>query len=235
MKTLVMLPTYNERENIEEIIGAVLKQNANLEVLVVDDSSPDGTGEIADRMADKNSRIHVLHRKARGRGEAGRVGFRWAIENDYDLLVEMDADFSHDPKAIKSFLEEIEDCDVVVGSRYVPGGGTPGWSPLRKLISRVANAYARTLLGLSLRDCTGGYRMFRVRVLEQLDLDNYMTDKNIYDGPETLLRLSRMGCSIKEVPITYRQRTAGKSKITAGKIVRNVINNVRLMVKVGRA
>ena len=235
MKTVVMLPTYNERENIRGIIEAVIEQDPSLDVLVVDDSSPDGTGDIADEIGETEPRVHVIHRRERGRGTAGLTGFKWAIKHDYDNLVEIDADFSHDPKVIKEFLKEIRDCDVVVGSRYVRGGGTEGWSPTRKIISQVANAYARTVLGLELGDCTGGYKMFKVDVLRALDLDDYQSDKRIYDGPETLLRIARKGFKVKEIPITYRERAAGKSKITLNKILRNIINHVKLRVKLGGA
>ncbi|MBD3389036.1 MAG: glycosyltransferase [Candidatus Altiarchaeales archaeon] len=235
MNTIVMLPTYNERENIRGIIEAVLEQDPSLEVLVVDDSSPDGTGEIVDRMASEDPRVHIIHRKERGRGTAGLRGFKWAVEKGYDYLVEMDSDFSHDPEVIKEFLKEIVDCDVVVGSRYVEGGGAEGWSPIRKLISGVANAYARALLGLKLRDCTGGFKMFRVEVLKSLDLEGYRSDRNIYDGPETLLRIARKGFRMKEIPITFRERAAGKSKITFNKILRNILNHLNLRLKVGGA
>jgi dolichol-phosphate mannosyltransferase len=231
MKTVVMLPTYNERENIKNIIEAVLRQDSTLDVLIVDDSSPDGTGRIADEMAGKDERIHVLHRTERGRGTAGLAGFKWAIRNGYDYLVEMDADFSHDPKVISDFKREIEGYDVVIGSRYVPGGASQGWSLKRRIISRVANAYARALLGLNINDCTGGYKMFSVSALAQLDLDHYLSDKSIYDGPETLLRLTRKGFKIKEIPITFRERAAGKSKISAEKIMRNIINHINLRIK----
>jgi dolichol-phosphate mannosyltransferase len=235
MKTVVMLPTYNERENIRGIIEAVLKVDASLEVLVVDDSSPDGTADLAEEIGKSSGRVHVLRRKERGRGTAGFAGFRWAVENGYDFLVEMDADFSHDPAVIKDFMRIIKDCDVVVGSRYVPGGGTPGWSMARRIISWVANAYVRTILGLKLRDCTGGYKMFRVSVLKELDLNNYYSDRNIYDGPETLLRLSRNGVRFREIPITFRERAAGKSKLNANKIIRNMLNHINLRLKVGGA
>ncbi len=228
-----MLPTYNERENIVDIIGALVEQDPGLDVLVVDDDSPDGTGKVVDELAAKDGRVHILHRKERGRGKAGRAGFKWAVERGYDALVEMDADFSHDPADIKRLLSELHGCDVVVGSRYVEGGGTPGWSPMRKLISRAANAYARLVLGLPYRDCTGGYKAFKTEVLRQLDLDGYVTDRRIYDGPETLLRVARKGFRVKEVPILFRQRKAGASKITLNKILRNIINNIMLRAKIG--
>jgi dolichol-phosphate mannosyltransferase len=235
MKTVVMLPTYNERENIRGIIEAILKVDPSLEVLVVDDSSPDGTGDIAEELAKDTGRVRVLHRKERGRGTAGFAGFRWAVENGFDCLVEMDADFSHDPAVIRDFMREIADCDVVVGSRYVPGGATEGWSLTRRIISGAANAYVRWVLGLRLRDCTGGFKMFRVAALRELDLSHYYSDRNIYDGPETLLRLTKKGFRMKEVPIIFRERRAGKSKLDAVKIIRNMLNHINLRLKLGGA
>jgi dolichol-phosphate mannosyltransferase len=235
MKTVVMLPTYNERENIRDIIEAVLKVESSLEVLVVDDSSPDGTGDIADEMGKTTGRVHVLHRKERGRGTAGFAGFRWAAENGFDCLVEMDADYSHDPATIRKFMSEIANYDVVVGSRYVPGGEIEGWSLTRRIISGTANAYVRWMLGLRLRDCTGGFKMFRVAALKDLDLDHYYSDRNIYDGPETLLRLTKKGFRMKEVPIVFRERRAGKSKLDALKIIRNMLNHINLRLKLGGA
>jgi len=233
MKTIVMLPTYNERENIKAIIPEILRQDPTLHVLVVDDSSPDGTGVIADEMAKSEHRIHVVHRNERGRGTAGLTGFRWAIENGYDYLIEMDADFSHNPASIPDFLREIKDYDVVVGSRYVKGGGAEGWSAMRRIISSVANAQIKLILGLKINDCTGGYKIFRVSVLQALDLDHYISDRNIYDGPETLLRIVKGGFRVKEYPIVFRERAAGKSKLSANKIIRNIINHIRLRVKLG--
>ncbi|MFH1054566.1 MAG: polyprenol monophosphomannose synthase [Candidatus Altiarchaeota archaeon] len=233
MKTVVMLPTYNERENVRTIIPEILKQDKGIEILVVDDSSPDGTGEIVDELARGNGRIHIIHRRERGRGTAGLAGFKWAIENGYEALIEMDADFSHDPKVIPQFLKEIMEYDVVIGSRYVPGGACEGWSLTRRIISSVANAYVRAILGLKIMDCTGGYKIFRTDVLRSLDLDNYVSDKRIYDGPETLLRISKKGFRVGEIPIKFRERAAGKSKLDANKILRNLINNLRLKVKLG--
>jgi dolichol-phosphate mannosyltransferase len=235
MKCVVMLPTYNERENIKGIAEAVLAVDPSLEVLVVDDSSPDGTAAVADKLGKATGRVHVLRRTERGRGTAGIAGFKWAIEKGYDLLVEMDTDFSHDPKVIADFLREIRDCDVVIGSRYVPGGGSEGWSLARRIISSTANGCIRAILGLRLRDCTGGFKIFRVSVLKKLDLDHYVSDRNIYDGPETLLRISKAGFKVKEIPITFRERAAGKSKLDALKIIRNMINHFNLRMKLGGA
>jgi dolichol-phosphate mannosyltransferase len=157
------------------------------------------------------------------------------VDNGYDFLVEMDADFSHDPTSIRDFMREISDCDVVVGSRYVKGGGADGWSLTRRVISAGANAYVRLVLGLSLRDCTGGFKIFRVGALKGLDLDHYYSDPNIYDGPETLLRLTKAGARIKEIPIRFRERAAGKSKLDANKIIRNMLNHLNLRMKLGGA
>jgi dolichol-phosphate mannosyltransferase len=233
MKTLVMLPTYNEAENLPKIIPEILRQSDSIEVLVVDDSSPDGTGRLADSISLKNPRVHVLHRLERGRGTAGIAGFKWAIENQYDNVIEMDCDFSHNPTDIPRLLEKNTEYDVVIGSRYIQGGGTIGWSPLRKLISRIANAQIRFILGLPMKDCTGGYKIFKTGVLAGLDLDHYVSDKNIYDGPETLMRIAKKGHSFVEIPIVFRERAAGQSKITLNKILRNIINHIRLRVKLG--
>jgi dolichol-phosphate mannosyltransferase len=158
MKTLVIIPTYNERENIERIVPQVLEQDPSIHVLIVDDGSPDGTGEMADQMAQGNDRIHVLHRQVKGGlGTAYIAGFKYALEKSYDLILEMDCDFSHDPKSLPKFLEAIQDADLILGSRYISGVNVINWPMSRLLLSYYANVYSRWVTGLPLRDATGGF------------------------------------------------------------------------------
>ena len=169
IRSLIIVPTYNEAENLELLISAIQALNAGLEILVVDDNSPDGTGEIADRLCQELPGIHVLHRAGKmGLGTAYVEGFEWAIEQNYDCVFEMDCDFSHDPKYLPTFLTEIASADLVIGSRYIKGGGTPNWGILRKLISWGGNAFARMMLGIKVHDCTGGFRCYRREILEKV-------------------------------------------------------------------
>lgn len=229
-----MLPTFNERDNIKSIIETILLTDPSIEILVVDDQSPDGTGDMVDVMSRDQPRLHLLSRKERGRGTAGRAGFKWAVDHGYDYLIEMDADFSHDPAYIPDLLARAQEFDIVIGSRYIEGGGVPGWSKKRKVISQVANVFIRVVMGLSMADCTGGYKLFHVDALKKLDLDNYISDSCLYDGPETLLRVTLLGATWVEVPIVFRERKAGASKFTFEKIIRNFINNIKLRYYLGR-
>ncbi|HYG66393.1 MAG TPA: polyprenol monophosphomannose synthase, partial [Anaeromyxobacteraceae bacterium] len=167
---LVCLPTYDERENLEPITAAILAAVPQLEILVIDDGSPDGTGELADAIAARDARVHVLHRAGKeGLGKAYLAGFAWALTRGYELVLEMDADFSHDPKHLPALLEKAREADLVLGSRYVTGGGTVNWGLGRRLLSRGGSLYARTLLGVDVRDLTGGFKCFRRAVLEGID------------------------------------------------------------------
>ena len=217
-RSLVVLPTYDEAENVLPLSQAVLDSAPGLEVLVVDDNSPDGTGDrVAERMRDE-PRLHLLRREAKlGLGTAYLAGFRYALERDYDQVFTMDADFSHPPRYIPQMLEAMEHHDVVIGSRYVPGGGVENWPLSRRLLSKFANFYARTLLGIDVRDCTAGYRGYRREVLETVD--PFKIRSSGYSFLEEMAwRVSRYGFSIGELPIVFEQRNAGISKIESSEI-----------------
>jgi len=222
MKTLVIIPTYNERENIERIVPQVLEKDPSIHVLIVDDSSPDGTGEIADRMAKENDRILVLHRKNKsGLGTAYITGFKFALEKSYDLIFEMDCDFSHDPEYIPHFLEAIKDADLILGSRYISGVNVINWPMSRLLLSYYANVYSRWVTGLPLKDATGGFKCFRREVLEAIDLDGVKSNGYSFQI-EMSFRAWKKGFRIKEIPIVFEDRKAGQSKMSK-KIVREAI------------
>jgi dolichol-phosphate mannosyltransferase len=212
----VVLPTYNERENIEPIVTAILSQAADFEVLVVDDNSPDGTGEIVDRLAEAHpQRIHVMHRAGkRGLGTAYIEGFGWALARDYDYVFEMDADFSHDPVDLLRLRNPLVNgrADASVGSRWVPGGGTRNWSFLRTFISRGGSVYARLILGVPVRDLTSGFKCFSRRVLERLDLETVGSNGYAFQV-EMNFRCHRHGFRVAEVPIMFVDRRVGKSKM----------------------
>ncbi|MEK6737471.1 MAG: polyprenol monophosphomannose synthase [Planctomycetota bacterium] len=211
MKILVVIPTYNEKENIQELAEKIL--NLNLSVLIVDDNSPDGTGEIAEELAREYSLVKVVHRSGKpSEGLSRRDGYRYAIMNNYDYIIEMDADFSHNPEEIPKFLEQIRDWDVVIGSRFINGSKQVGRSIFRRFGSRFANFYIRKMLKIeNIRDCGSGYRCYRRSVLEKVDLS-----EGSFTGPasliKTLFRCYQSGFKIKEIPITYRERQFGKSK-----------------------
>lgn len=236
MKTLVIIPTYNESENIERIVPEILDKDQSIDVLIVDDSSPDGTGELADKMAEKNSKIFVIHReKKSGLGTAYKAGFRYAIENGYDYIFEMDADFSHDPKCIPSFLEAIKEADLVLGSRYISGVNVINWPMSRLLLSYYANVYTRWVTGLPVKDATGGFKCFRRKVLESVDLDKVKSEGYSFQI-EVSLRAWKKGFKIKEIPIVFEDRREGRSKMSK-KIVREAVWMVwklRLLSILGR-
>ena len=221
-RALVVFPTYNERENIDKIVHAVLPLDPRIHVLIVDDNSPDGTGEIADRLAGQESKVQVLHReKKEGLGRAYLAGFRWAIEQKFDYIFEMDADFSHGPEYIKDFLREIKSHDLVIGSRYISGVNVINWPMSRLLLSYFANVYTRVITGLPLRDATGGFKCFRREVLESIDLDA-VTSSGYSFQIEMSMRVWKKGFRIKEIPIIFVDRTAGESKMSK-KIMREAI------------
>jgi len=211
-RACVVLPTYNERENVPQIVPAILAASAALDVLVVDDNSPDGTGALADEIARRDSRVRVLHRpRKEGLGRAYLAGFAEALRAGYGRIVEMDADFSHDPGRLPVLLGT--DADLVLGSRYVPGGGTVNWGPGRRLLSRGGSFYARTILGLPIRDLTGGFKCFRRKVLEGLDLASVRSSGYAFQI-ELTYRAIRRGFKVVEVPITFVDRRVGKSKMS---------------------
>jgi dolichol-phosphate mannosyltransferase len=213
-EALVCLPTYDEAENVEPICRAILAASPALDVLVIDDNSPDGTGAIADRLAAEEPRIQVLHRAGKeGLGKAYLAGFAWALERGYRLILEMDADFSHDPRHLPAMLAAARDADLVLGSRYVPGGGTVNWGLGRKLLSRGGSLYARTILGLSVRDLTGGFKCFRREVLEAIDLGSVSCTGYAFQI-ELTYRSIRRGFRVVEVPIVFADRQVGQSKMS---------------------
>ena len=224
-RALVVVPTYNERVNLPLIVPLVLQQDARIEVLVVDDNSPDGTGQLADEMAANNRRIHVLHRPGKaGLGKAYLAGFRWALECDYDFIFEMDADFSHDPKFLPEFLQAIETADLVIGSRYRAGVNVINWPISRLLLSLGANEYARRVTGLPLTDSTGGFKCFRRRVLEAIDFEKVKSNGYSFQI-EMSFRAWKQGFRLVEIPIVFTDRVEGQSKMDK-RIVREAIRMV---------
>jgi dolichol-phosphate mannosyltransferase len=222
-RALVIIPTYNELNNLQLIVPQVLEQDARLEILVVDDDSPDGTGRVADEIAAGNPRVHVLHRPGKlGLGTAYLAGFRWALERDYAFVFEMDADFSHDPRHLPQFLAAIEDADLVLGSRYLGGRVTVvNWPMPRLLLSYFANIYARVVTGVHLCDATGGFKCFRRRVLEGIDLGAVRSNGYAFQI-EMSTRAARRGFRIVEIPIVFVDRTDGVSKMSK-RIVREAV------------
>ncbi|MCX6830675.1 MAG: polyprenol monophosphomannose synthase [candidate division Zixibacteria bacterium] len=213
-RALVLLPTYNEKDNIEKISRQVIAIDPRIEVLIVDDNSPDGTGQIADRLAAENPRIKVLHRTGKqGLGRAYIAGFHYGIEKKYDYIFEMDADFSHQPKYLADHLKNIETCDISLGSRYIKGGGIENWPKMRWAISYYANVYSRVVTGLPVRDATGGFKCFRRRVLESLDLDSIRSNGYSFQI-EVSFRAWLHGFKIQETPIVFVEREAGHSKFS---------------------
>jgi dolichol-phosphate mannosyltransferase len=214
----LVLPTYNEAENVERIVRAALPQlasaTADHHILIVDDGSPDGTGEIADRLAAELEPVEVLHRTAKeGLGRAYLAGFERALESGADLVLEMDADFSHDPRDLPRLIAAASDADLVLGSRYIPGGGVTDWGFFRQMLSRGGSWYARVVLGVSVRDLTGGFKCFRRETLEGIDYRNTLADGYGFQI-ELTYRAIRAGYRVKEVPIVFRDRQEGTSKMS---------------------
>ena len=215
----LILPTYNEAVNVEPFVRAVLPELAEAapehRILIVDDNSPDGTGRIADRLASELDAVEVLHREEKkGLGVAYLAGFRRALDAGADLILEMDSDFSHSPADIPRLLEAAESADLVLGSRYVPGGGVTDWGLLRRALSRGGSLYARFVLRVKVRDLTGGFKCFRREVLEGLDLDSIHAEGYGFQI-ELTYRALRAGFRVAEIPIVFRERQAGQSKMTA--------------------
>jgi dolichol-phosphate mannosyltransferase len=222
LRVLVVVPTYNEKDNLERVVSRLRAAVPTADVLVVDDGSPDGTGDLADRLAAADPQVAVLHRAAKqGLGAAYVAGFRWGIERSYDVLVEMDADGSHQPEQLPSLLAATEAADLVLGSRWVPGGRVVNWPASRQLLSRGGNTYVRLMLGFPLRDATGGFRAFRRPTLEKLGLDD-VTSAGYCFQVDLAWRAVRRGFTVVEVPIEFVERTAGSSKMS-GAIVREAL------------
>ncbi len=214
MKTLIIIPTYNEYENLSLLLHGIFTHAPDTDVLIVDDNSPDGTGELADKTATSNARVHVLHRPGKlGLGTAYIAGFKYAIQHGYDAAFEMDADFSHDPRYLPNFLKAIEQADLVIGSRYITGGSTPNWSLLRRLISGSGNVFARLLLQIPVHDCTGGFRCYRCKVLQSISLDDIQSRGYAFQI-ELTYRVLKQNFKIAEIPITFIDRRLGTSKMS---------------------
>ncbi|HWZ59838.1 MAG TPA: polyprenol monophosphomannose synthase [Gemmatimonadaceae bacterium] len=222
-RALVIVPTYNERDNIERLIASTLVQDSRLDVLVVDDGSPDGTGELVDAIAARNPRVHALHRPSKmGLGTAYAAGFAWALERDYTIVFEMDADFSHDPGHLPQFLKAIEEADLVLGSRYNKGRVTVvNWPMSRLILSYAANIYARIVTGMPFDDLTGGFKAFRRSVLEAVDLEAIRSNGYAFQI-EMNFRAWKRKFRIAEIPITFVDRTEGVSKMSP-RIVREAV------------
>jgi len=210
----VVIPTYNELANLEDIAARVRTAVPAADILVVDDNSPDGTGDLADKLAADDDHLHVLHRAGKsGLGAAYVAGFGWGLDRGYGTLVEMDADGSHDPADLPRLLAALEDADLVVGSRWVPGGVVLNWPRSREVLSRAGNAYTRLMLGIKVHDATGGYRAYRAAALRALDLPQVQSQGYCFQIDLTL-RTVRAGLAVREVPITFTERTRGASKMS---------------------
>ncbi len=213
MKCLVIIPTYNEKDNIPVIAQQVLARDPSIELLVIDDNSPDGTGRILDGMAAGDRRIHVIHRPGKmGLGTAYVTGFKWALAHDYGYVCEMDADFSHPPATLDVFLERIRDCDLVIGSRYVSGINVVNWPLKRLLLSYFANIYARVVTGVPVRDLTAGFKCYRRAVLEAINLDRIKSNGYAFQI-EMHFNAFYKGFKVEEVPIIFEERRMGQSKM----------------------
>ena len=242
MKTIVMIPTYNEKDNISPLLKQILELDKGIEALVVDDNSPDGTWEIVQDLSEKEKRVHLLHRKKRrGRGTAGIDGLRYALEKGADYIIEMDADFSHNPKYIPEILKAMEKYDVAIGSRFINGGKDKDRGFLRRLITKLAGMYVRMLLGVKIKDVSSGFRCFRREALEKIDLDDMASG-----GPsivlELLYKITLNGFNIKEVPIVFEDRRQGKTKLDWITLLETMVMVLRLrkmkkdgLMKIGTA
>jgi dolichol-phosphate mannosyltransferase len=229
---MVMIPTYNEQENIERLVHQILGLPLNIQIVIVDDNSPDGTGALADNLASQERRVHVIHRYGeRGRASAGLAGFKGALKYpDIDLIVEMDADFSHDPLDIPRLVAKADEYDVVIGSRYVEGGQAINCSPRNVLFSRVINLVDRALFHIPVRDASGGFKCYRRLVLEAINLDDYEA-REYSVGLETLVKCQTHGFAMAEIPIVFRNRVSGKSKAKLHVLVEYPLTLMRLKRK----
>ncbi|MBI5186285.1 MAG: polyprenol monophosphomannose synthase [Nitrospinae bacterium] len=230
-KTLVMLPTYNERENLVKLVPEILSIGPDISIIVVDDDSPDGTWKLVREMAEKDSRVSLIHRtREKGRGTAGIEGFLFAVRSGVDYVIEMDADYSHHPRYIPSLLSEMEKCDVVIGSRLIHGGKERGRNILRTLITWFANNYIRLLMGVDIMDCTSGYRCFKREVLASIGLE-----KMVSVGPsiveEVLYACVLKGYRIKEIPILFEERCHGETTKTLGQYLDTALKVIRFRLR----
>lgn len=227
-RALVVLPCYDERPNIERLVGALLALDAGIELLIIDDNSPDGTGEAADALARRHPEVHVMHRPGKlGLGTAYRAGFRYALEGGYGWVVTMDADLSHQPRYLPDLLRLGREAELVVGSRYTEGGGAEGWPLRRRVISGTANFMAQTILGVTARDCTSGYRCYSTAALEAVDPDTVLSSGYSF-LVEMLYRVERAGLQVRETPIIFLDRVAGKSKINRTEVYKTLYTLGRL-------
>lgn len=225
MKTLIIIPTYNELENLPRLLPEVLSKDESIDVLIVDDNSPDGTAAFVEDQMTTNNRIHLIKRPSKqGLGTAYIAGFKFALKNGYDFIFEMDADFSHDPKEIPRFLDEIKNADVVLGSRYINGVNVINWPMRRLLLSSFANFYTRSITGMPVHDATGGYKCFRIKVLQAIDLDKVKSNGYAFQI-EMSFKAWKKGFKVKEIPIIFVDRVKGKSKMSK-KIVREAVTMV---------
>jgi dolichol-phosphate mannosyltransferase len=226
-RIVVLIPTYNERENLSPIVSRLRASVPEADVLVLDDSSPDGTGDVADRLAADDDQVRVLHRTSKeGLGAAYLAGFAWALDKGYDVLVEMDADGSHQPEQLRSLLTALADADVVLGSRWVPGGSVVNWPLHRKALSRGGNLYVRVLLGIPIGDATGGFRAYRASALRTMGLQDVASLGYCFQV-DLVWRALLAGLSVVEVPITFVERTIGDSKMS-GDIVSESLRNITM-------
>jgi len=218
-RVVIVMPTYNERQNLDGMAGRIRESVPDAHLLVVDDNSPDGTGDLADKLAEVDPRVHVMHRTEKaGLGRAYVAGFTWALDNGYDLIVEMDADGSHRPEDLPKLLAEVANADAVIGSRYVPGGTVVNWPKSREILSRGANVYNRLMLGVRIKDATGGFRVYRAETLRKIDLHAIDSAGYCFQIDMTL-RVLQAGLVLTEVPITFVERELGASKMSNAVIV----------------
>ena len=231
MKTLIIIPTFNELENLPRLLPEVLSKDESIEVLIVDDNSPDGTAAFVENEMKINNRIHLIIRQSKqGLGTAYIAGFKYALQNNFQIIFEMDADFSHDPKEIPRFLDEIKKSDVILGSRYINGVNVINWPLRRLLLSSFANLYTRVITGMPIHDATGGFKCFRREVLEAIDLDR-VTSNGYAFQIEMTFKAWKKGFKVKEIPIIFVDRVKGKSKMSK-KIVREAVTMVwKLRIK----
>jgi dolichol-phosphate mannosyltransferase len=228
-QALIVTPTYNELHNLEALVAGVFEVLPEVDILVVDDGSPDGTGELADEIAARDTRVEVMHRTGKlGLGTAYLAGFAWGLERGYEYIFEMDADLSHDPRCLPSFLEALEGgADLVIGSRNVPGGDVEGWGPFRNLLSKGGSLYSRAILGLEIRDLTSGYKAFRRTVLESINLDEVRSEGYSFQI-ELTYRAVLKGFRVAEVPIVFIDRRVGQSKMSGNIFLEAVLMVPRL-------
>ncbi|HDZ77397.1 MAG TPA: polyprenol monophosphomannose synthase [Candidatus Omnitrophica bacterium] len=228
-KILIIIPTYNEKENISSLIRSIFEVLPKADILIIDDSSPDGTGDIVRRIGKQNPQIKLITRSNKlGLGTAYIVGFKYARECNYDLIVQMDADFSHHPKYLPKFIEEVLKYPLVLGSRYIEGGATVGWGFSRKLLSYCGNLYARCILGISTRDLTGGYKCYQKNLVEEILLMSASSEGYVFQIEATFIA-HKKGFAVKEIPIVFTDRRKGKSKISK-KIVFEAIYKIPMML-----